>query len=80
MDKDLAKHIATVAYKMQSPLQELLPVIKEHCSPQEYTSYLKATAKVMATINMEITNKIFAQYPEIETEFDRKIKKYGRIV
>jgi hypothetical protein len=80
MDKELATHIAMIAFKVQAPLEELLPLLKTHCTEEEYKLYLKSIARVMHTINVELTNRSFSAYPEIKTEFEQKIEKYGRII
>ena len=46
----------------------------------EYQTLLKAIATANAAIHLEIGNKIFGQYPELEQEFDAKIKKYGCLI
>jgi hypothetical protein len=80
MDKDLAKHIATVTFGAMSELTGLVPFLKQHCDPSEYEEYAKAIASVAGFASSELLQKIFSAQPEIEQEFDAKIAKYGKLI
>jgi hypothetical protein len=80
MDKDLAKFVAATARRSSVELTDLVPTLKGHCDEPEYQALLKAIATATATIHFEIEKKIFAQYPELEQEFEAKIRKYGRLI
>lgn len=80
MENDLAKHVATTIFKTTSQMTELIPLLKDHCDVAEYESYAKAIASVAALASAEILRKIFAEHPDIEREFDRKINKYGKLI
>ena len=80
MDRDLAKHVASVTIRAISQLGELVPLLKEHCDAAEYEPYLKAIATVSAVASTEMLNKVFSSHPDIEREFEAKISKYGRVI
>ena len=42
MDKELAEMVANAAVRSQRELGELLPTIKEHCSPEKHGVFLLA--------------------------------------
>jgi hypothetical protein len=80
MDKDVATHIAKVAFKASADLGELVPLAKAHCTKNEYETLGRAIALASATISLEILNLIFREFPEIKQNFDEDIKLYGRIL
>jgi phosphoenolpyruvate-protein kinase (PTS system EI component) len=80
MDKELAKHVVAVGFHSLSLLQSLIPILKEHCSQDEYSQCVKGIAAVSAEMSAQLFNQIFAQYPELEKEVERKINKYGQFV
>lgn len=81
MDRDLARHIATVTFRAMSDLTGLLPLLKKHCRGRtEYERYAKAIASVTGHASSELLSPIFSTYPEIEKEFDAKIAKYGKLI
>ena len=80
MEKDLAKHVATVTFRAMTQLADMVPILKKHCAPDEYEQYLKAIGSIMALATTELINKVYAAYPDIETEFAAKISKYGKLI
>lgn len=80
MDRDLAKHVVAVGFHSLSLLEGLIPILKQHCSQDEYAKYLKAIGSVSAEVTTEIFNEVFKQHPDLETEVEQKIKKYGQFV
>ncbi|MDR1163785.1 MAG: hypothetical protein LBM17_08150 [Candidatus Accumulibacter sp.] len=80
MNRELAKHIARVAFQASRDIGELVPLLKNHCSADEYEKFGKVIASVSATIGMDIMKLIFKDFPELEKEFDKDIETYGRIL
>jgi hypothetical protein len=80
MEKELAKHVVTVGFHSLSLLEGLIPLLKEHCSDEEYQEYVKSIATVAADMSTEIFNKIFRQYPDLEKEVEQTINKYGKFI
>ena len=64
MDKDLARHLVRSMIKSSSEMTSLIPVLKEFCDEEEYKYYGEILAKIAATVNLEVLNKIFTVYPE----------------
>jgi len=46
MDRDLAKHVVSVALKSMGELSDLLEVIQHHCDDAEYAAYVGGVATV----------------------------------
>jgi hypothetical protein len=80
MDRELARHVVTAGFHSASILQDLIPLLKEHCDQSEYNQYLKAIASVSTEVTLEIFDKIFAEYPDLKQEVDAKIAKYGKFI
>lgn len=80
MNKDLAQHVARVAFRSSADLNDLIPLLKEHCDQEEYAKYLKAIASASAEISTTILARIFSSYPELEQDFEEMIRRYGRLV
>ena len=80
MDRDLAKHVLAVSFHSISYLQSLIPILKQHCSQNEYSEYLKAIANASAELSTEILNKVFREHPDLEAEVEQKIKRFGQFI
>ena len=80
MNRDLARHIATTAIEASTQLTSLLPLLKGHCDPAEYASQARSIASVGGHITREILHPIFAEHPDLETELEESIKKYGKVL
>lgn len=80
MDKELAEYVVKVAFKSESDLIDLIPLLKEHCNENEYKKLAVAIATVAATINTEILDIVYDAHPEIRNDVDRKINEYGRLI
>jgi len=80
MEKDLARHVVSVAIKTGSHLGDLLPLLKEHMPSQEYEVYAKAIARAISEIGHEINDRVFAEHPDLQQEIEARIKKYGVVI
>lgn len=80
MDRQLAKHVVFTGFRSGCLLQELVPLLKAHCEMGEYEQYSKAIAAVSAEISIEILTPLFKLYPDLKTEVDAAIEKYGQII
>jgi hypothetical protein len=80
MDRRLAKHIARAAFRSGGKLQELLPLLKEHCDDLEYDEYRRAIAMAIFGIQSELLKKVFCDHPTLEEEIESDIRTYGRIL
>ena len=80
MDKDLARHVIATSFHGLSLLQGILPMLKQHCSADEYDAYVKAIASITGHVTMELLNLVFSQFPDLEKEVEAKVKKYGKFI
>jgi hypothetical protein len=80
VDSDLAKFIALTAFRSSADLGNLVPFMKEHCdNDAEYREFALAVAAASAEIHKLVLQKVFALHPELEVDFEEKLKKFGRI-
>jgi hypothetical protein len=78
MDINLARHVVRASFRSGRELEGLLGVLKEHCSASEYKTYATAIATAVASIHLEIVNRITSGHPGLEDEIEATISKYGR--
>jgi hypothetical protein len=78
MDADTARLVVDAAMRSSAQLQELLPRLKEKCSPQEYDTYLKAIATAIAEISLEVMDRVFHEHPALEAEVDDRVEEQRR--
>jgi hypothetical protein len=78
MDADLARAVLRGTFESNRVLQELLPALKAGCSEDEYRTYAKAIATVIAESGGQIMSRIFAGHPGLEAEVDAAIRRDGR--
>lgn len=80
MKAELARHVALVAFRSSANLNELVPLLREHCTDSEYRKFLDAIAAVSGEVAMRVLQPIYAEHPEIEAEIDRRISEYGTLI
>jgi len=80
MEKELALHVIRTALRSAGSLEELLPLLKEHCDEKEYDEYRMAIATAIYNINNELTSRAFSAHPQLEEEVEIRINKYGRLL
>jgi hypothetical protein len=78
MDKELARHVVITAIRASTQLGELIPLLRRHCTAREAHIYVRAIAGAVGTLGLQIHNRVFAAYPELEQHIAREMRKYGR--
>jgi hypothetical protein len=61
MDKTLARHAIMTTFHSLSLLQDLITVLEQHCSKDEFDAYTKAIASVLGHATAELLNPIFLE-------------------
>lgn len=64
--KDVAQSVSSTMLEVSEKINETIWLVKSKCTIQEFEAYREASAKVMASILLEILNPIYAVYPEIK--------------
>jgi hypothetical protein len=80
MDRELARHVIAVGFHSLSLLESIIPILKKHCDENEYNEYAKSIATVSAEMAATVFNKVYHEHPELETEVEQKIQKYGQFI
>jgi hypothetical protein len=80
MDKNLARHVIRVAFRNSRQLQELLALLKERCSAEEYQDHAVAIAAAIDAINVALTNRALSSWPELAGEIEADLARFGRVV
>jgi hypothetical protein len=53
-------------------------ILKKNCSGDEYDAYANAIAKAIASVQLEVLNRVMASHPSLERELEINIEKYDR--
>jgi hypothetical protein len=80
MNGEIVRCILRTAFRSAAELQTLLPLIKDHCSAEEYESLRSGIATAIAAIGDEVTNRILAANPDLSSKIDAEIRTYGRLL
>jgi hypothetical protein len=78
VDRDLSRRVVKATFRSARELQDLLPILKERASPEDYQTYLRAIAAVVGEGGQQLLNRVFAEHPDLEVEVDAAIKTNGR--
>jgi hypothetical protein len=80
MKPELARHVAHVAFRASANLNELLHLIRDHGTEEEYKKFLVAISQVSGDIAFKILKRIYDEHPEIESEIDERVSTYGVLI
>ena len=78
MDEDLALMIVMVAERSRGEIASLIPIMKEHCSKDQYEEIVHSMATVIYDIGEEIMEKVYALNPSVRVTYKRNWDKFGR--
>lgn len=78
MNIELARNVIRAAFRSTSELGNLLPALKEQCSPSEYKTYALGIATAIDAIMTNTINRAVQSYPDLAKEIDEQIAKHGR--
>lgn len=80
MDEKLARHVVRIAFNAAARLNDLLPLMQPHVTDDEFKTYRTLICSIAARIHLELLNKIFTDFPQLETEMKESIEKYGELI
>ncbi len=78
MDINIARHVIRASFRGGRELENLLGLLKEHCDGSEYKTYAAAIAAAIASIQLEIVDRVVSSHPALGEEVEATISKYGR--
>jgi hypothetical protein len=79
MDDKLAWHMVRVSFRVAGELQELLGLLKEKCSAEEYQAYAGRIAQAIDSVNDALLNTALASHLELAARIEADLEKYGRL-
>lgn len=68
MDRELAERLVATLNECIRGLLETLPLVERQASGDEYKAYQRAVAKVINTIDVEVTDRVTRGYPDLKPE------------
>jgi len=80
LDRELAKHVVVTGFRSISEVTDLLPLLKVHCTADEYSAYRSVLTDLAGTIVTQIINPVFAGQPGLEQEVESSVNKYLKIL
>ena len=79
MDKELAWEIVRVAFRSSRELQDLLALLKDRASAEDYQAYASRVAQGIDAINDALLNPVLAAHPEFSDRIEAEIEALGHI-
>jgi hypothetical protein len=79
LNRELAKHVAVTGFRSMSEVTDLLPLLKEHCTADEYSAYRGAITNIAGAIVIQVINRAFAAQPGLEQDVEVSVNKYLKI-
>ncbi len=80
MDSELARHLIGVSFRANCELLDLLPILKEHCSPEEYEDIAQGIARSSHAITTALIEKSIESHPELTDRIEADLAKFGRVL
>lgn len=80
MDSELAWHIIGVSFRVNREIQDLLSILKGHCSPEEYEDIAQGIARSIHAINTALIDKTVASHPKLADRIEADLAKFGLVL
>ncbi|MEA2954019.1 MAG: hypothetical protein QOJ96_3539 [Alphaproteobacteria bacterium] len=80
MEDTIARHVIRAVFRSETELENLIPLLKDQCTPEEYKTYARAIAAAIDGINTNVLKKVLASHPALPGAIDADIAKYGRLL
>ena len=80
MQPELALHIARTALCASRELGDLVPLMRAYLDEDEFDDYAKAVGAVLASVHIELMGRLFADHPGLETEIEKSVVTYDRLL
>ncbi len=79
MDDDLTWEIVRIAFRSSRELQDLLGLLKDQASTDDYRTYSMGIARAIDAINDALLNPVTAAHPELAERIEAELNAHGRI-
>lgn len=78
MDRETSKVVAVAALRGAAELNNLVPLLQQVCTPDEYAMWRERIADASAGISTSVLSPLFEAHPDLQTEIDEHYRKFGR--
>jgi hypothetical protein len=78
MNIDVARHMVRQSFRVARELQDVLALLKESCSADEYRQHATDIAGAIDAVSMALLNRAIKVHPELKREIDHQIAACGR--
>jgi hypothetical protein len=78
MDRDVAQMLAMTAARCSKEIGELTILLKENCTEAEYVELSNAIGSAVYELRTVLMGAVFSLAPDLESEFDARLEKFGR--
>ncbi|MGK2921791.1 MAG: hypothetical protein ACSLE4_03225 [Methyloceanibacter sp.] len=79
MEKELAWEIVRVVFRNSRELQELLALLKDRATSDDYQAFAPRVAQGIDAINDALLNPVLAAHPEFSDRIKAELEAHGRI-
>jgi hypothetical protein len=79
MDEELAWQMVQVSFRTAGELQDLLGLLKENCSAEQYQNYAGRIAQAIDAVNDALLNTAIAAHSELAARIEADLEKFGRV-
>jgi hypothetical protein len=79
MNEKLSWQIVRVAFRSSRELQDLLALLKDRASTEEYQVFAPGIARAVDAINDALLNPVTAAHPEFVARIEAELDAHGRI-
>jgi len=67
------------SFRTASELQELLALLKEQCSPEDYENYAGRIAEAIDAVNDVLLKTAIAAHPELSARIEADLEEFGHV-
>ena len=79
MTNEQAWRVVQVAFRGAAELQELIGVLKQNCTGDEYKRYSTGIAAAIDAINVHLLNGVLSDHPNLRAKIESDLAKFGRL-
>lgn len=69
MSPDDAERLNVLLLQIQARLSQSVGFIRDHDSTKSFESYQRVVAEIMATVQLDIQERLWRDYPQLRPEF-----------
>lgn len=68
MNNEVAEKISILMMQINAQLNDSIALVRDNCTQEEFDSYRRGAAKVMAEILLKIVNPLYSENPALMPE------------